>query len=52
LSSRFPSKTIRIKIHRTVILSVLLHGCETWVSHMKGTTWIEDVSKQGAGENI
>jgi len=24
------SKSIKIKIHRTVILSVVLYGCETW----------------------
>jgi hypothetical protein len=30
LSSRFISKNIKIKIYRTVILSVVLYGCETW----------------------
>ena len=30
LSSSLLSKTIKIKIHRTVILLVVLYGCETW----------------------
>ena len=30
LSSRFLSKNLKIKIYRTVILPVVLYGCETW----------------------
>ena len=30
LSSRILSKNIRIKMYRTVILPVVLYGCETW----------------------
>ena len=30
LSSRLLSKYLNIKIYRTIILSVVLHGCETW----------------------
>ena len=30
LSSRLLSKNINIKIYRTIILSVVLYGCETW----------------------
>jgi len=30
LSSRLLSKTIKIKIYRTIILPVVLYGCETW----------------------
>jgi hypothetical protein len=30
LSSRFISKKLNIKIHKTVILPVVLYGCETW----------------------
>jgi len=29
-SSRLLSKNLKIKIHRTIILSVVLYGCETW----------------------
>ena len=30
LSSSLLSKTLKIKIYRTVILPVVLYGCETW----------------------
>jgi hypothetical protein len=30
LSSRLISKNLRIKIYKTVILRVVLYGCETW----------------------
>ena len=30
LSSSLLSKTLKIKINRTIILSVVLYGCETW----------------------
>ena len=30
LSSRLLSKNIKIKTHRTVVLPVVLYGCETW----------------------
>jgi hypothetical protein len=30
LSSRLPSKNIKIRIYKTIILPVVLCGCETW----------------------
>jgi hypothetical protein len=30
LSSRLPSKNFKIKIYRTIILPVVVYGCETW----------------------
>jgi hypothetical protein len=30
LSSRLLSKNIKIRIHKTIILPVVLCGCETW----------------------
>jgi len=30
LSSSLPSKKLKIKIYRTIILPVVLYGCETW----------------------
>jgi hypothetical protein len=30
LSSRLKSKNLKIKIYKTVILPVVLYGCETW----------------------
>ena len=30
MSSRLLSKNLKIKIYRTIVLSVVLYGCETW----------------------
>ena len=30
LSSRFLSKNLKVKIYRTIVLPVVLNGCETW----------------------
>jgi hypothetical protein len=30
LSSSLLSKNVKIKIYRTIILLVVVHGCETW----------------------
>jgi hypothetical protein len=30
LSSRLLSRTVKVKIHKTIILPVVLYGCETW----------------------
>ena len=38
LSSRLLSKNLKIKIYRTIILPVVLYGCETWSL----TLWEED----------
>jgi len=35
LSSRFWSKNLKIKIYRTIILPVVLYGCETWSLTLK-----------------
>jgi len=29
------SKNVKIKIHRTIILPVVLYGCETWLLTLK-----------------
>jgi hypothetical protein len=29
-SSRLLSKNVKVKIHKTIILPVILYGCETW----------------------
>jgi hypothetical protein len=36
LSSSLLSKNIKIKIYRTVILTVVLYGCETWSLALRG----------------
>jgi hypothetical protein len=40
LSSRLWSKNIKAKVHRTIILPVVLYRCETWPP-----TWAKCVSK-------
>ena len=35
LSSSLPSKNLKIKIYRTIILPVVLYGCETWSLTLK-----------------
>jgi hypothetical protein len=38
LSSRLLSKNLKIRINKTIILPVVLYGCETFVSDIKGGT--------------
>jgi hypothetical protein len=35
LSSRIISKNLKIKIYETVILPVVLYGCETWSLNLR-----------------
>jgi hypothetical protein len=35
LFSSFISKNIKIKVYRTIILSVALYGCEAWLLRMR-----------------
>jgi hypothetical protein len=35
LSSQFLSKNLKIRIYKTIILSVVLYGCETWSLTLK-----------------
>jgi hypothetical protein len=35
LSSRLLSKYLKIRIHRNIILPVVLYGCETWLLALK-----------------
>jgi hypothetical protein len=39
LSSHLISKNLKIKIHKTVILPVVLYGCETWSVTLGNTDW-------------
>jgi hypothetical protein len=36
LSSRLLSGNVKVKIYKTVILPVVLYGCETWLYNIKG----------------
>jgi site-specific recombinase len=42
LSSCLLSRTVKVKIYKTIILSVVLYGCETW-SHIKGRAYTKAV---------
>jgi hypothetical protein len=46
-SSRLLSNNLKIRIHKTVILSVVLYGYETWSLMLNEGVW-----EQGAEENI
>ena len=52
LSSRLLSKNLKNKIFRTVILPVILYGCETWFVDTAGGKEAEGVWEQGVEENI
>ena len=40
LSSRLLSKNLKIKIYRTIVLLVVLYGCETWSLTMRVERWL------------
>ena len=40
LSSRLLSKNLKIKTHRTIILPVVLYGCETWSLTLREKRWL------------
>ena len=45
LSSRFLSKSLKIKIYRTIILTVVLYGCETWSLTFRDERWLREFEK-------
>jgi hypothetical protein len=45
-------KNRKIKICKTIILPVVLYGCENWSLNIKGETQTGDASEQSAEENI
>jgi hypothetical protein len=44
----FLTSNVQIRIYRTIILPVIVYGCETW-SDIKGGTWIVGVWEQVVG---
>ena len=52
LSSRLLSKNLKIKIYRTIILPVVLYGCETWSLALREKCRERGVRELGAEENI
>jgi hypothetical protein len=43
LSYHLVSKNVKIEIYQTIILPVVLYGCESWYLDIKGGTWTEGV---------
>jgi len=46
LSSSLLSKNIKIKIYRTIILPVVLYGCETWSLTLREETRLRVLEKR------
>jgi hypothetical protein len=49
LSSHLLSRNIKIRIHKTMTLSMVLYGCETWSLTLRQEKRLRE---QGAEENI
>jgi hypothetical protein len=45
LSSRLLSKNTKIRVYGSIILPVVVYGCETWSSHTVGATKAEGVQE-------
>jgi uncharacterized protein YceK len=43
------NKTAMDTIHLVIVVFYFMHGCKTWVSHIKGATKAERVRELGAG---
>ena len=46
LSSSMLSKSMKIEIHRTRILSVVMYGCETWSLTLREESWLRVFEKR------
>jgi hypothetical protein len=52
LSSSLLSRNTKIKIYRTIILSVVLYGCETWSLTLREEHRLRVLREEGAEEDI
>jgi len=52
LSSSSISKNIKIKIYRTIIVSVVLHGCETWSLTLREGPRLRVFENRVCGESL
>jgi hypothetical protein len=52
LSSRLLSRNIKVKIYKTIILPVVLYGCETWSFTLREGNNRLRVFENGSKENI
>ena len=46
------SKNIKIEIYRTIILPVVLHGCDTWSFTLREEHGVEDVREHGVEDGV
>jgi hypothetical protein len=51
-SSRLLSRNIKIRIYKTMMLPVVLYGCETWPLTLGEGHRLRVFGEQGAQENI
>ena len=51
LSSSLLSKNLKIKIHRTIILPVVVYGCETWSLTLREERKLRVFENRGVEEN-
>ena len=52
LSSRLLSKNLKIKIYKTIILLVVLYGCETWSLTLREESRLREFEKKDPEANI
>ena len=52
LSFSLLSKTLKIKIYRTIILPVILHGCETWSPTLREERRLRVFENVGVEESV
>jgi len=52
LSSCLPSKNLKIKIYKTVILFTVVYGCETWSLTQREEHRLRVFWEQGAKESV
>jgi len=45
-------KNLEIKVYKTIVLPVVLCGCETWSLTVEGRTYVESVWELAAEENV
>ena len=49
LSSNLLSKNLKIKIYRTIILPVVMYGCETWLLTLRKECRLRVFGNRGRG---
>jgi hypothetical protein len=52
LSSHLLSRNVKVKIYKTIIVPVVLYGCETWSLMLREEHRLRVFEKQGSEKNI